>query len=234
MTEYDYSPSAVERYLETQSRVSHWVSNQSSETSKYSSPFHPLPSEAADPSRYEFYTADPISAPVATATKSSRSKSQPQPSEPTSPTPRRSHTDHGEPGRRSHRRHRDHSSSYDAHERDGSPRHHTRRDRYRYDPESEVPIPPPTRRHHHSRSHTTQVYYQPPMAVPIILPAPIRSQTMPAPIVVVPGGRPHAHHQIDTSKPKFITLPSRHQKFEVPVRIKKCPHLFPYPELSSP
>ncbi|KIP05928.1 hypothetical protein PHLGIDRAFT_19570 [Phlebiopsis gigantea 11061_1 CR5-6] len=39
MTEYDYSPEAYEKYVENQSRVSNWVSDQSGRYNQYSNPF---------------------------------------------------------------------------------------------------------------------------------------------------------------------------------------------------
>ena len=39
MTEYDYSPEAYEKYIENQSRVSNWVSDQSGRYNQYSNPF---------------------------------------------------------------------------------------------------------------------------------------------------------------------------------------------------
>ena len=41
MTEYDYSPAAYEKYINTQVRVSNWVSTQSDHTQNYSNPFIP-------------------------------------------------------------------------------------------------------------------------------------------------------------------------------------------------
>ena len=41
MTEYDYSPAAYERYINTQVRVSNWVSSQSDHTQSYGNPFMP-------------------------------------------------------------------------------------------------------------------------------------------------------------------------------------------------
>jgi hypothetical protein len=151
MTEYDYSPDAVERYMATQSRVSNWVSHQSSEAPKYSNPFQYSPSEAADKSRVEFY---------AQPERSGRSRSHSS-SETARPTPRRSHTDHGH-GHRSHRSHRDQSSS------SSKPLSGT---------ESSTTATTTTKRHHTSRSQTTPVYY--PTTVTQTFPTPIRSQSMP-------------------------------------------------------
>jgi len=41
MTEYDYSPAAYEKYINTQLRVSNWVSSQSDHTQSYGNPFVP-------------------------------------------------------------------------------------------------------------------------------------------------------------------------------------------------
>lgn len=41
MTEYDYSPAAYEKYINTQLRVSNWVSSQSDHTRSYGNPFMP-------------------------------------------------------------------------------------------------------------------------------------------------------------------------------------------------
>lgn len=46
MTEYDYSPAAVERYMENQSRVSNWVHRQANHAAEYASPFVPHPSSS--------------------------------------------------------------------------------------------------------------------------------------------------------------------------------------------
>lgn len=53
MTEYDYSPAAYEKYINTQLRVSNWVASQSDHTQNYGNPFvkstyiptKPLPQE---------------------------------------------------------------------------------------------------------------------------------------------------------------------------------------------
>lgn len=41
MTEYDFSPEGYEKYLETQNRVSNWVTDQSGRFNQYSNPFVP-------------------------------------------------------------------------------------------------------------------------------------------------------------------------------------------------
>jgi hypothetical protein len=56
MTEYDYSPEAHQRYMETQSRISNWTRQTSQHASEYENPFKPT-----DPnllSRSDFYSKD--------------------------------------------------------------------------------------------------------------------------------------------------------------------------------
>lgn len=86
MTEYDYSPAAYERYINTQSRVSNWVSSQSDHTQSYGNPFmpsaylstKPLPAEqssrrsAKSPPRSHSSTTSAPSSTTTTPTKPTR------------------------------------------------------------------------------------------------------------------------------------------------------------------
>ena len=86
MTEYDYSPAAYERYINTQVRVSNWVSSQSDHTQSYGNPFmpssyistKPLPKEqgsrrpAKSPSRSHSSTTSAPSSITTTPTKPTR------------------------------------------------------------------------------------------------------------------------------------------------------------------
>lgn len=59
MTEYDYSPDAVERYMENQNRVAGWVSGQAYEAPRYKDPFNATPSVATTqlpPDRHKSHT----------------------------------------------------------------------------------------------------------------------------------------------------------------------------------
>lgn len=50
MTEYDYSPEAYEKYLQTQERISNWVSETKAQKTQYRNPF--IPTGAARPTAY--------------------------------------------------------------------------------------------------------------------------------------------------------------------------------------
>jgi hypothetical protein len=49
MTEYDFSPAAYERYIDTHNRVSNWVASQSSHNRRYTNPFVPSAYEPPNP-----------------------------------------------------------------------------------------------------------------------------------------------------------------------------------------
>jgi len=86
MTEYDYSPAAYEKYINTQLRVSNWVSSQSDHTQSYGNPFvpstyistKPLPAEqssrrmAKSPPRSRSSTTSAPSSSTTTPTKPTR------------------------------------------------------------------------------------------------------------------------------------------------------------------
>lgn len=86
MTEYDYSPAAYEKYINTQLRVSNWVSSQSDHTQNYGNPFvpsaylptKPLPQEQSSrkqtksPARSRSSTTSAPSSTTTTPTKPTR------------------------------------------------------------------------------------------------------------------------------------------------------------------
>jgi len=55
MTEYDYSPAAYERFMESQSRVGRWVDNATDHAREFANPFLPSHSDPAEKS--DFYTS---------------------------------------------------------------------------------------------------------------------------------------------------------------------------------
>ncbi|KAF8644639.1 hypothetical protein AX16_008359 [Volvariella volvacea WC 439] len=61
MTEYDYSPEAYERYLETQARIAKWVDHAETKRAEFTNPFVPAPRSDLDEDevRNDFYNADP-------------------------------------------------------------------------------------------------------------------------------------------------------------------------------
>jgi hypothetical protein len=86
MTEYDYSPAAYEKYINTQARVSNWVSSQSDHTQSYGNPFvtstyiptKPLPEQSSrkaaksPPRSRSSTTSAPSSTTTTTPTKPTR------------------------------------------------------------------------------------------------------------------------------------------------------------------
>jgi hypothetical protein len=92
MTEYDYSPEAHQRYMETQSRISNWTRQTAQHASEYENPF-----KSTDPnllSRSDFYSKDVDSKPKRSKSLSGttrrppiRSQTMPQRLEPPLPRP---------------------------------------------------------------------------------------------------------------------------------------------------
>jgi len=152
--------------MDTQSRVSNWVSGQSSEASNYSSPFQLTPSQASDPSRFEFYSSK--------SKHAGRSRSHSS-TETARPPPRRSNTDHGH-GRRHHRHHDNQTSSHSRSATTTSATAST----------TTTTTNTSSKRHNRARSATTNMYYTASSDATAV-PTPVRSQTMP--ITTVPGGQ---------------------------------------------
>ncbi|KAF9652792.1 hypothetical protein BDM02DRAFT_2598997 [Thelephora ganbajun] len=81
MTEYDYSPAAHEKYINTQLRVSNWVSSQSDHTRSYGNPFMPSTYLPTKPLPEEQSSRRPAKSPTR-----SRSSTTSAPSSTTTPT----------------------------------------------------------------------------------------------------------------------------------------------------
>ena len=64
MTEYDYSPAAYEKYINTQVRVSNWVSSQSDHTQSYGNPFMPPAYVSSKPHPEEQGSRRPVKSPA--------------------------------------------------------------------------------------------------------------------------------------------------------------------------
>jgi hypothetical protein len=64
MTEYDYSPAAYEKYINTQVRVSNWVSSQSDHTQSYGNPFMPTAHIPTKPLPEERGSRRPVKSPA--------------------------------------------------------------------------------------------------------------------------------------------------------------------------
>jgi len=85
MTEYDYSPAAYEKYINTQVRVSNWVSSQSDHTQNYGNPFMPSAYLPPKPLPGEQSSRKPVKSPPR-----SRSSTTSAPSSTTATTPTKS------------------------------------------------------------------------------------------------------------------------------------------------
>ena len=81
MTEYDYSPAAYEKFINTQVRVSNWVSSQSDHTRSYRNPFMPSTYISPKPLPEEQSSRKPVKSPPR-----SRSSTTSAPSSTASPT----------------------------------------------------------------------------------------------------------------------------------------------------
>ena len=188
MTEYDYSPAAYDRYMNTQNRVSNWVSQTKAHERQYSNPFVPstvdsdvTPPHASGPQRSRsrssgsgaIRTRDINAGPQRSKTIDSRRRDE-------SPPPRsgrgRSFDDIDAPSSRSPH-HQPRSRSYHSHS------HHTRSRSYgSAHPPMPVPSPSPIRAH----TVPADVVYKTVDSVrPVYLPAPRSGQTY----VIVPPGR---------------------------------------------
>jgi hypothetical protein len=89
MTEYDFSPEGYEKYLETQNRVSNWVTDQSGRLKQYQNPFVPSQrSTSVPPSHHTVQTTShhsssrPREGSHHLTTPTSLSPSKPRPSRP--------------------------------------------------------------------------------------------------------------------------------------------------------
>ena len=94
MTEYDYSPAAYEKYINTQLRVSNWVSSQSDHTQNYGNPFMPSAYLSAKPLPEEQSSRRQTKSPTRSrsSTTSAPSSTTTTPTKPTRQPHVRSHT----------------------------------------------------------------------------------------------------------------------------------------------
>jgi len=94
MTEYDYSPAAYEKYINTQLRVSNWVSSQSDHTQNYGNPFVPSAYLATKPLPQEQSSRKQTKSPARSrsSTTSAPSSTTTTPTKPTRQPHVRSHT----------------------------------------------------------------------------------------------------------------------------------------------
>jgi len=94
MTEYDYSPAAYEKYINTQLRVSNWVSSQSDHTQNYGNPFMPSTYLSSKPLPEEQSSRRQTKSPARSrsSTTSAPSSTTTTPSKPTRQPHVRSHT----------------------------------------------------------------------------------------------------------------------------------------------
>ncbi|KDQ58843.1 hypothetical protein JAAARDRAFT_56901 [Jaapia argillacea MUCL 33604] len=194
MTEYDYSPAAYERFMQTQNRVSHWVDRQSSAAPKYSNPLAFTPSEADERARNRFYTDSPgpyeqghyYSGGGGGQRQRSRSLHHPGGRDEGRPPPARSRTYH-------HQSHSSSTTSFTATpppHRSSSPRR------------SNSQSTRSSRHTHTSSRHTTPTYYVQPQPT---YPA---QYSNPQPTVVYTQPPHHHHHRHHTRRSMDTKPPS--------------------------
>jgi hypothetical protein len=149
MTEYDYSPAAYDRFMESQSRVGRWVDNANEHSREFVNPFVPSHSDPAEKS--DFYSSSSHRRSKSTSVKQSATRSFAVPEQ-------RDH-DYG------HRSSHHHRSGYSSNTRSSSSSSGT---------SSTTTY---TARPHNSRSYT--VPQHPSHGAHVPLAQPVRSRTMP-------------------------------------------------------
>jgi hypothetical protein len=159
MTEYDYSPAAYDRFMESQSRVGRWVDNANQHAREFGNPF--VPSQADPAEKSDFYSSSSSSSHRRTKSSSTR------------PSTTRSFT---VPEQRDRARG---ATSHHHHHRSGTSSNMRSSPTSSSDTSSSSAS---TARPHHSRSHTVHTQY-PAYGTRAPAPQPVRSRTLPGGIV---------------------------------------------------
>jgi hypothetical protein len=189
MTEYDYSPAAYDRYINTQNRVSNWVSQTKAHERRYANPFVP-----------SAINGGPEIAPSHSREHSPRPHAQQQ--------PERSRSSGSEGTIRA----RDmntpkRSKTLDSRDSRGFGLEESSRDGRSSSQDPSRSRRPRSRSSHHSHSQSYSAYPHPPPLPPMPAPSPLRSNSVPPRDIVYVRGQEPIHLPAPRPGQTYVIVP---------------------------